>query len=127
MPVKEAGAVEDLLRYKLETIAMYDRMLKNTFSTKFAEKFIADPKGAYETASPEQKKVIDFIMDHIPAKRSKADDEKDRKVSKKHESLWKKIDKATKDLKKKQVTPSEKPTQSWSSREGIHGVINAGL
>lgn len=130
LPVKEAGAKEDLLRHKLETIAHHDRLLKRTFSEKFVTKFIADPKGAYETASPEQKKVLDYIAGHIPSKRSEADEDKDAPKSPgkdKGKGIWKEIDAVKKDLKKKQVKPSEKPNDRHGWREDIYGAVNAGL
>lgn len=129
LPKKEAGAKEDLLRHKLETIAHHDRLLKRTFSEKFTTKFIADPKGAYETASPEQKKVLDFIAGHIPSKRSEGDERKDQggPIGKK-KGLWKEIDAVQKGLKDKQVKPSEKPTDRQGGwRDDIYGAVNAGL
>jgi hypothetical protein len=128
LPKKEAGAKEDLLRHKLETIAHHDRMLKRTFSEKFVTKFIADPKGAYETATPEQKKVLDFIVGHIPPKKSEADESLEVRPKFKAKGIHSEIEKAKEDLKKKQVKPSEKPTDRYGGwRDSIYGAINAGL
>jgi hypothetical protein len=126
LPKKEAGAKEDLLRHKLETIAHHDRMLKRTFSEKFVGKFISDPKGCYEEASPEQKKVLDYIAGHIPPKKSEADEDKGMPV--RRAGPHAEVDKAKKDLKKTQVKPSERPTERGGGwRESIYGAINAGL
>ena len=119
LPSKEAGATEDLLGYKLETIAIYDRLLKRTFGEPFVTKFTQNPKGTYEIASPEQKKVLDFLIANIPTKRPESSDMPPR-------SNRDEVSKITKDLKKTQVKPSDKPSvNDW--RDSIYGAVNAGL
>lgn len=118
---KEAGVKEDLLKYKLETIAIYDEMLKSTFGEPFVTKFTQDPKGTYEQADAAHKKVLDFLMEHVPKKRSEdqADDPK------KTHAL---IESKTEDLEKEQVKPSEDPKKmSPFNYQSLMGALDGGL
>jgi len=120
LPSKEAGATEDLFRHKLETIAIYDRLLKRTFGEPFVTKFTQDPKGTYEIATPEQKKVLDFLIANIPTKKP---ENSDKPMAPGRDEA----SKVTKDLKKTQVKPSDKPDTINDWRDSIYGAVNAGL
>jgi len=67
--VKIADAAEDdVLRLKVEAIGRYPSMLLDIFPEKFVHKFIRDPMGVYREASPDVKKVLDYLIDKVGAK-----------------------------------------------------------
>jgi hypothetical protein len=120
---KAAGVKEDLLKYKLETIAIYDQLLRRNFGEPFVTKFTQDPKGTYETADEAHKKVLDYLMENIPTKRSE-DDQDPEKAGRQHDKIEGSVTKA---LEKEQARPSEKPRGSVWNASSLLGATNDGL
>jgi hypothetical protein len=66
LPSKQASVEEDMIGYKLSTLARRDDIMDQVFSEDFISKFKRDPKGVYNDAAPEQKRIIKSLMEKIP-------------------------------------------------------------
>lgn len=124
LPDKQAGAKDDVLEYKLQTVARHKNMLRDALSEKFVDSFVRDPKGIYANASAGEKRLIDFLMGQVPsddseAKLNPADPDKIG-------GIWKEKEKALQTLRKEQVKPSDRPSRDNFS-SSLTTKINEGL
>lgn len=120
---KMAGPHDDIMRYKLETLARgngSDAIL-STFGEGLASKFLRDPWGTYPTLRPAERKFIDMLMDRVPTKKDPLS-EKPEKGKGKKDGICETVD----GVKQEQDSPSKRPDRS-APYKSVWAVLEEGL
>ena len=117
---KEAGPKEDIVQYRLATIARNPDMLKSALPERFITKFVRDPKGCYEDASAGEKKLLDFIASKIPSEIKESETQAGPRRFR--SALHSQVDKATQPVEREQVSPSERPEKSGGGYDIVRKV-----
>ena len=124
---KEASVEKDLVEYKLGTIARNNSILKSIFPENFISKFVRNPKGTYEDATPEQRKLLDFMMTKIPAEMKEEEADSGVTPKTKGAPLVEAAKKVTEPLKKEQTTPSQRPASLGGGEWSLIHNLEKGL
>ena len=123
---KVAGPHEDIMRYKLETLARgngSDAILA-TFGEGLASKFLRDPVGTYPTLRPAERKFVDMLMDKVPTKKDPMSDAKPGKGKKDGKKEC--VGEAADDVRHEQDSPSKRPDRS-APYKSVWAVLEEGL